>query len=124
MERVQVSLKKEPAMRFATISTPFFYWLLATGYWLLVLVSSAAAAFGPAPPALPPGGRLVDVDGHRLHLVCTGQGSPTVVLHAGAGAFSFDWGLVQPEVAKFTRVCKIGRASCRKECRSRWSTYH
>ena len=35
-------------------------------------------------------GALVDVGGHRLHLHCTGQGSPTVVLEAGAGDFSFD----------------------------------
>jgi pimeloyl-ACP methyl ester carboxylesterase len=32
-----------------------------------------------------------------------GQGKPTVVV-AGAG-FSFDWGLVQPEAAKFIRIC-------------------
>jgi hypothetical protein len=53
------------------------------------------------PPA--PLGKLVDVGGYRVHLYCTGTGSPTVVI-VGAG-FSFDWGLVQPEVAKFTQVC-------------------
>jgi pimeloyl-ACP methyl ester carboxylesterase len=47
-------------------------------------------------------GTLVDVGGYRVHLYCLGQGSPTVMI---AGAFSFDWALVQPEVAKFTRVC-------------------
>jgi len=31
------------------------------------------------------------------------------VLSAGAGDFSFDWALVQPEVAKFTRVCSYDR---------------
>jgi pimeloyl-ACP methyl ester carboxylesterase len=36
-------------------------------------------------------------------LYCVGQGNPTVMIVGGA--FSFDWGLVQPEVAKFTRVC-------------------
>jgi pimeloyl-ACP methyl ester carboxylesterase len=51
----------------------------------------------------PPLGKLVDVGGYRVHLYCTGNGSPTVVI-TGAG-YSFDWGLVQPEVAKFTRVC-------------------
>jgi pimeloyl-ACP methyl ester carboxylesterase len=49
-----------------------------------------------------PIGTLVDVGGYRVHLYCLGQGSPTVMI---AGAFSFDWALVQPEVAKFTRVC-------------------
>lgn len=51
----------------------------------------------------PPIGKLVDVGGYRVHLYCTGSGSPTVVI-VGAG-FSFNWGLVQPEVAKFTQVC-------------------
>jgi pimeloyl-ACP methyl ester carboxylesterase len=50
-----------------------------------------------------PLGKLVDVGGYRVHLYCTGTGSPTVVI-VGAG-FSFDWGLVQPEVAKVTQVC-------------------
>ena len=53
------------------------------------------------PPA--PLGKLVDVGGYRVHLYCTGTGSPTVVI-VGAG-FSFNWGLVQPEVARFTQVC-------------------
>jgi pimeloyl-ACP methyl ester carboxylesterase len=58
----------------------------------------------------PPPGQLVDVDGHRLHLHCVGQGSPTVVLDAGLGAFSLDWGAVQPEIAMTTRVCAYDRA--------------
>ncbi len=45
-----------------------------------------------------------------MHISCSGRGSPTVILEAGTGAFSFDWGLVQPEVAKFTRVCSYDRA--------------
>jgi pimeloyl-ACP methyl ester carboxylesterase len=58
----------------------------------------------------PPPGQLVDVGGYRLHLHCVGQGSPTVVLDAGMGAFSLDWGAVQPEIAKATRVCAYDRA--------------
>jgi len=50
-----------------------------------------------------PLGKLVDVGGYRVHLYCTGRGSPTVVIVGGG--FSFNWGLVQPEVAKFTQVC-------------------
>jgi hypothetical protein len=46
------------------------------------------------PPA--PLSKLVDVGGYRVHLYCTGAESPTVVI-VGAG-FSFNWGLVQPEV--------------------------
>ena len=57
----------------------------------------------PAQSAPQPLGKLVDVGGYRVHLYCTGSGSPTVVI-VGAG-FSFNWGLVQPEVAKFAQVC-------------------
>lgn len=57
-----------------------------------------------------PPGKLVDVGGYRLHLNCTGKSGPTVVLIAGAGDFSFDWGLVQPGVSRFTRGCSYDRA--------------
>jgi len=57
----------------------------------------------------PPIGKLVDVGGYKVHLYCTGEGSPTVVI-VGAG-LSFNWGLVQPEVAKFTQVCAYDHSS-------------
>jgi pimeloyl-ACP methyl ester carboxylesterase len=49
-----------------------------------------------------PLGTLVDAGGYRVHIYCTGAGTPAVMI---IGGFSFDWALVQPEVAKFTRVC-------------------
>jgi pimeloyl-ACP methyl ester carboxylesterase len=58
----------------------------------------------------PPPGDLVDVGGHRLHLWCTGAGTPAVVLDAGLGSSSAAWGFVQPEVARLTRVCSYDRA--------------
>jgi pimeloyl-ACP methyl ester carboxylesterase len=56
---------------------------------------------------------MVDVGGWKLHLNCTGEqrvGKPTVILEAGAGDFSVEWSLVQPEVAAFSRVCSYDRA--------------
>jgi hypothetical protein len=44
-------------------------------------------------------------DGRKLHIVCMGKGAPTVILSAGAGNWSVDWGKVQPLVATKTRVC-------------------
>ena len=35
---------------------------------------------------------------------------PTVVIEAGASSFAIDFALVQPEVAKATRVCSYNRA--------------
>jgi pimeloyl-ACP methyl ester carboxylesterase len=58
----------------------------------------------------PPAGRLVDVGGYRMHLDCRGEGSPTVVMDAGLGGSSLDWGLVQSDVARTTRVCTYDRA--------------
>jgi pimeloyl-ACP methyl ester carboxylesterase len=60
--------------------------------------------------AYTPPGQMVDVGGYRLHINCTGNGSPTVVIEAGLGDWSTGWGYVQPEVAKTTRVCTYDRA--------------
>jgi len=61
-----------------------------------------------APLAAP--GRLIDVGGFRLHLLCGGAGSPAVVFDAALGASSLSWSLVQPEVARITRACTYDRA--------------
>jgi pimeloyl-ACP methyl ester carboxylesterase len=55
-------------------------------------------------------GHLVDIGGYKLHIDCTGQGSPTVILDAGMGDSFMSWHKVQPEIAKFTRVCSYDRA--------------
>jgi pimeloyl-ACP methyl ester carboxylesterase len=60
--------------------------------------------------ATPPPGHLVDIGGYRLHLWCTGDGLPAVILDNGLGGSSAGWGLVQPDVARFTRVCSYDRA--------------
>jgi pimeloyl-ACP methyl ester carboxylesterase len=60
--------------------------------------------------ATPPPGQLVDVGGHRLHLWCTGTGTPAVMLETGLGGTTADWGFVQPEVSRFTRACSYDRA--------------
>jgi pimeloyl-ACP methyl ester carboxylesterase len=65
---------------------------------LAFLSVAAAQDAGPAPL-----GQLIDVGGYRVHLYCTGMGSPTVVV--AGGGFSFDWTIVQTEVAKLTRIC-------------------
>ena len=57
-----------------------------------------------------PPGHLIDVGGHRLHVTCHGSGSPVVVLESGIAASSLSWAIVQPEIAKFTRVCAYDRA--------------
>ena len=58
----------------------------------------------------PPPGEMVGVGDYSLHINCVGQGSPTVVLDAGAGGFSAQWVRVQREVSGTTRVCAYDRA--------------
>ena len=58
-----------------------------------------------------PTGRLVEVDGLNVHLHCSGEGAPTVVLESGLDLYgSLSWVLVQPEIAKTNRVCSYDRA--------------
>jgi pimeloyl-ACP methyl ester carboxylesterase len=57
----------------------------------------------------PPPGRLVDVDGRKLHLNCSGGGAPAVIIEAGASSFAIDFSLVQPEIARTNRVCSYDR---------------
>jgi pimeloyl-ACP methyl ester carboxylesterase len=60
-----------------------------------------------------PRGRLVDIGGRRLRLVCAGPqtGAPTVVLEAGAFGFSADWAVVQDRLAaQGVRSCAYDRA--------------
>jgi pimeloyl-ACP methyl ester carboxylesterase len=49
-------------------------------------------------------------EGRTINLVCLGHGSPTVILTAGLGNWSLVWVLVQPALAKRTRVCAWDRA--------------
>jgi pimeloyl-ACP methyl ester carboxylesterase len=58
----------------------------------------------------PPPGQLIDVGGYRLHLYCTGNGSPTVVLNSASFDTVSDWVWIQPKIAKVTRVCAYDRA--------------
>ena len=60
---------------------------------------------------------MIDVGGYRLHINCAGnpdKSSPTVVMDAGGYDSSETWNKVQPEIAKFARVCVYDRAGLGK----------
>lgn len=80
--------------------------------FIVILASACYQAIGSLldERLRPPRGRLVDVGGYRLHISVEGEGSPTVVLDAGLAHTAQVWSFVQPEVAKFTRVCSYDRA--------------
>ena len=48
--------------------------------------------------------------GYRLHMACSGQGSPTVVLIHGFRGTRNTWRQVHPQAARFTTVCSYSRA--------------
>ena len=60
---------------------------------------------------------MADVGGHKLYYSCKGQGSPTVLMDAGLGESSGTWSRVQPEIARFARVCVYDRANTGKSDR-------
>jgi pimeloyl-ACP methyl ester carboxylesterase len=53
---------------------------------------------------------MIKVAGHRLHLHCTGHGTPTVILEAGNLGMAAHWVRIQQEVARVARVCSYDRA--------------
>jgi pimeloyl-ACP methyl ester carboxylesterase len=58
---------------------------------------------------LPPG-KLIQINGKNWHYQIAGKGHPTVIVDSGTGGTHLDWQLVQPEVAKFTKILTYDRA--------------
>jgi pimeloyl-ACP methyl ester carboxylesterase len=71
---------------------------------------STAVANSVLEKRYPPPGPMIPVDGHKMLLYCTGNGSPTVLIEPGMGVDWVSWWRVIPEVAKFARVCVYDRA--------------
>ncbi len=85
----------------------------AAGFALAVLVLIALGGLMSAAsqPALR--GRMIDIGGRSLHMVCAGpqDGRPVVVMEAGAFGLSADWGAVQEQLAEQgVRSCAYDRA--------------
>src|SRR5258708_1292477 len=58
----------------------------------------------------PQRGRSVQAGEVKLNLNCSGAGMPTVILDSGAGTSSIGWIKIQPEIARYARVCSYDRA--------------
>ncbi len=87
-------------------------WCLA-GLMALVGLGVAFEAISEARDRaqFPPPGKMVDVGGRRLHVLCKGtHAGPTVVIEQGAGSPSILWWPIQDKVAAFSRVCTYDRA--------------
>src|SRR3954468_22170800 len=58
----------------------------------------------------PPPGKLIDVGGHRLHILTRGSGGPSVVIEDGLIGASFYWDSIGAEIARFAQVTTYDRA--------------
>ena len=91
---------------FIVVSTSKKFFMKPT----VLLIPVLAIAFLSAAQTTPkPSGKLVDIGGYRLHIDVKGKGSPAVIFIAGSQAFSFDWSLVSPEIAKITTTVTYDR---------------
>ncbi len=94
-----------PWLRIITRSLLTLFLLLGTAGFLYENISeSRDRRFHPMP------GQRVDVGGYKMHIHCAGQGTPVVILDSGLGDSFISWRKMQPEIAKFTRVCSYDRA--------------
>jgi pimeloyl-ACP methyl ester carboxylesterase len=64
---------------------------------------------GPTPTPIPLG--MVDVGGYELFFQCVGEGTPTVILEAGADGGAGYWVKVQSSGDRSYRVCSYDRAN-------------
>ena len=59
--------------------------------------------------AYPAPGEMVQIAGHQMHVMRSGEG-PTVVFENGPGGVALDWSLITPEVAEFATAIAYDRA--------------
>jgi pimeloyl-ACP methyl ester carboxylesterase len=88
---------------------------VAVGGAILIFILLVGATYQGVATALerreyPRPGGLVSVGDHQLHLYCTGNGTPSVILEAPAAGLSASWGEVQQRISGMTRVCSYDRS--------------
>jgi pimeloyl-ACP methyl ester carboxylesterase len=108
-----IALSQKPIRRWRKVTERIVLSLVGLVAAALVLSSGYNAIVGQifwATQSAP--GSFYQVNGHKMHLYCTGSGSPTIVLEAGWGGSTpvLGWANLQPELAQFTRVCSYDRA--------------
>ncbi len=83
--------------------------MIPQGY-LISLLLFTGAVNSYAQSDYPPPGKLVDVNGYKLHLIVEGSDGPPVVMFHGAGDIALIWNLVLPKVSKFTTAVAVDQA--------------
>ncbi|HSF83062.1 MAG TPA: alpha/beta hydrolase [Anaerolineales bacterium] len=85
-----------------------------TGLFVLLFLAAFTVekiTLAQIPEKYPMPGELVEVGDYSLHMYCAGDPAarPVVVVSPGSGMSVAHWPLVQPEVAKFARICIYDR---------------
>ena len=97
-------LKSLLRISLAILSIPATLVAIAGIFWLYSVIER-----GDLDERFPPPGQMIDLGTHRLHLNCSGGGSPTVILEAGSSSFSSHWSLAQETLSDNFRVCSYDR---------------
>jgi protein-S-isoprenylcysteine O-methyltransferase Ste14/pimeloyl-ACP methyl ester carboxylesterase len=86
-------------------------------FWLAVIAAVPLAgliyeayADGVAAIEFPPPGMMVDIGGRRLHLVCAGDGEPTVLFEASGWGTALSSARVRDRLVGRTTVCSYDRS--------------
>jgi pimeloyl-ACP methyl ester carboxylesterase len=104
MSAVTSSAESRPWLRYFAVALLVGLALLAAAGASYQFISSARDRRFHAMP-----GQLVDVGGYKMHIHCTGRGTPAVILDSGLGDSYFSWHTVQPQIAQFVQVCSYDR---------------
>jgi pimeloyl-ACP methyl ester carboxylesterase len=88
---------------------------LAVSIGVLVLLPIAGRVYERSAEAtdaqrFPPPGRMVDVGGRRLHVVCIGGGSPVVLFEPPGFGNALSFSVARETLARRARVCSYDRA--------------
>ncbi len=92
-------------LRRATVGAATLLTLVALGGW-----SYQSLATVRDRRAFPAPGEFVEAGGYRLHLRCIGEGTPSVLFDAGAGAASANYADLHRALGSVTRTCFYDRA--------------
>ena len=102
---VELSAPSHPWLRRIVLGILLLVlFLVSTGFLYENISEARDRRFNPMP------GKLINVGGRKMHIHCTGDGTPVVILDSGLGDSYISWHKVQPEIAKFARVCSYDRA--------------
>lgn len=85
-------------------------WLIVALAFPIAGLAYEIAAEGAAAGEFPAPGTMVDVGGRRLHLLCNGEGEPTVFLESSGWGSAVSAEAVRRRLAGRTRVCSYDRS--------------